>query len=234
MFKIRKSAIISKRNFSTLKDVLKAKIQVERENIKMMKKNYGEKIIDNVTVNKCLNGSRNIKSIFWEPSLLDENKGICFRDNSIEECQKKLPSFKKDGQMMPESMFWLLITGDIPSKEQVDSLKKELLVRSYLPDNVIMTLQSLPKETHPMNALSLGLMLCQNESHFKKSYENNVSKVDYWEYAYQDILNIIAKLPVIASVIYRNKYHNDINVLNQDKNIDYSGNFCKILGFEDE
>tara|TARA_Y100000991_G_scaffold210094_1_gene190992 strand:- start:384 stop:1433 length:1050 start_codon:yes stop_codon:yes gene_type:complete len=131
-------------------------------------------------------------------------------------------------------MFWLLITGKIPSKDDIESLKKDLFVRSYLDDNIIDTLKSLPKDTHPMTAFSLGIMLCQRDSHFKKAYENKVSKEDYWEYAYDDIINIIAKIPVIASTIYRNKYYNDFNTLKQNKNLDYSANFCTMLGFDDE
>ena len=97
MLKIFKGTKFPKRYFSTLKETLQKQIPIEKEKIKMIKKDYGEKIIDQVTVNKCLNGSRDIKSIFWEPSLLDANKGICFRNYSLEECQEKLPKFKKDG-----------------------------------------------------------------------------------------------------------------------------------------
>ena len=234
MLRVIRNSKISKRYFTTLKETLQKKIPLEIQKISDIKTIYGDKIIDNVTVNKCLNGSRDIKSIFWEPSLLDANKGICFRGNSIEECQQKLPTFNENGQMMPEAMLWLLITGDIPSKEQTESLKQELLLRSYLSDNVTNFLHSLPKDIHPMNAFSSALMMCQSESQFKKAYENKVGKKEYWEYVYNDILNIIAKLPVIASTIYRNKYHNDYNCVKQDKNLDYSGNFCRMLGFDNE
>ena len=234
MLKIFKGTKFPKRYFSTLKETLQKQIPIEKEKIKMIKKDYGEKIIDQVTVNKCLNGSRDIKSIFWEPSLLDANKGICFRNYSLEECQEKLPKFKKDGEIIPEAMFWLLITGKIPSDNNIKSLRKELFVRSYLDDNIIDILKSLPKDTHPMTAFSLGIMLCQRDSHFKKAYENKVSKEEYWEYAYNDIINIIAKIPLIASTIYRNKYYNDYNTIKQNKQLDYSANFCTMLGFDDE
>lgn len=160
MLRVIRNSKISKRYFTTLKETLQKKIPLEIQKISDIKTIYGDKIIDNVTVNKCLNGSRDIKSIFWEPSLLDANKGICFRGNSIEECQQKLPTFNENGQMMPEAMLWLLITGDIPSKEQTESLKQELLLRSYLSDNVTNFLHSLPKDIHPMNALSSALMMC--------------------------------------------------------------------------
>ena len=233
MLKILQRTKVSKRYLSTLKETLRQQIPVEIEKIKLIKKDHGEKIIDKVTVNKCLNGSRDIKSIFWEPSLLDSNKGICFRNYSLEECQEKLPTFKKNGEIIPEAMFWLLITGRIPSGGDIESLRKELFVRSYLDDNIVDTLKSLPKDTHPMTAFSLGIMLCQRDSHFKKAYENKVNKEEYWEHAYNDIINIIAKIPLIASTIYRNKYFNDYSPLKQNKDLDYSANFCTMLGFDD-
>tara|TARA_Y100000991_G_scaffold210094_1_gene190993 strand:- start:1575 stop:1742 length:168 start_codon:yes stop_codon:yes gene_type:complete len=55
MLKIFKSPKISKRYFSTLKEILKKQIPFEKEKIKLIKNTYGEKVIDQVTVNKCLN-----------------------------------------------------------------------------------------------------------------------------------------------------------------------------------
>ena len=95
MLKIFKSPKIPTKYFSTLKEILRNQIPFEKEKIKLIKKTYGEKVIDQVTVNKCLNGSRDIKSIFWEQSLLDPDKGISFRNYSLEECQGKLPTFKE-------------------------------------------------------------------------------------------------------------------------------------------
>ena len=113
-------------------------------------------------------------------------------------------------------------------------LRLELQQRSKLPNHVIEFIRNLPKNTHPMNALSCALSLCQSESEFMKAYQNGVNKTEYWKYTYEDIMNIIAKLPVMASMIYRSKYHDDMNVPTINTRLDYAGNFCTMMGFDNE
>ncbi|CAF4855641.1 unnamed protein product, partial [Rotaria magnacalcarata] len=43
-------------------------------------------------------------------------------------------------------------------------------------------------------------------SKFAKAYSDNVPKSKYWEYIYEDSMDLIAKLPTIAAIIYRNLY----------------------------
>jgi len=44
-------------------------------------------------------------------------------------------------------------------------------------------------------------------------------------------MNLIAKLPTIAAIIYRNLYA-DGKVAAIDPNLDWSANFCNMLGFD--
>lgn len=46
-------------------------------------------------------------------------QGIRFRGYSIPECQKLLPKAPGGEEPLPEGLFWLLITGQIPTEEQV-------------------------------------------------------------------------------------------------------------------
>lgn len=39
-----------------------------------------------------------------------------------------------------------------------------------------------------------------------------MKKKDYWEYAYEDSMNLIARLPRIAAYIYRKKYKGDVHI----------------------
>lgn len=55
----------------------------------------------------------------WETSVLDPDEGIRFRGLSIPEIQKALPAAEGGNEPLPEGLFWLLITGDIPTKAQV-------------------------------------------------------------------------------------------------------------------
>ena len=41
---------------------------------------------------------------------------------------------------------------------------------------------------------------------FAAAYARGVSKAAYWEYAYEDSMDLLAKLPTVAAMIYRNLY----------------------------
>ena len=62
---------------------------------------------------------RGIKGLVYETSLLDENEGILFRGKTIPECQAQLPRAKGGEEPLPEGLFWLLVTSEIPTQEQV-------------------------------------------------------------------------------------------------------------------
>lgn len=62
---------------------------------------------------------RGIKGLVCETSVLDADEGIRFRGYSIPECQKLLPKAPGGTEPLPEGIFWLLITGEIPTEAQV-------------------------------------------------------------------------------------------------------------------
>lgn len=64
-------------------------------------------------------GMRGIKGLVCETSVLDPEEGIRFRGYSIPECQKLLPKAKGGEEPLPEGLFWLLVTGEIPTEAQV-------------------------------------------------------------------------------------------------------------------
>ena len=189
--------------------------------------------IGEVTVDQCIGGARGVKCMLWETSNLDAEEGIRFRGLTIPECQAVLPTFSGkagDGEPMLESLLWLLLTSEVPTKEQVDTLTVELHERSGLPDHVVTILNSLPKHMHPMTQFTIGLNACQTESKFAKAYADGCPKTDYHIHALEDILDVIAKLPEIAAIVYRNTYHDGI--VTKDTSLDYSGNFCRMLGYD--
>ena len=69
-------------------------------------------------------GMRGIRGLVTETSVLDPDEGIRFRGFSIPECQEKLPRAPGGEEPLPEGLFWLLLTGEIPSKEQVEAVTK--------------------------------------------------------------------------------------------------------------
>lgn len=189
--------------------------------------------IGEVTIDQCIGGARGVKCMLWETSNLDANEGIRFRGLTIPECQKVLPTYSGvagDGEPLLESLLWLLLTGDVPTKEQVDTLTAELHARSQLPSHVVPLLNSLHKDMHPMTQFTIGLNAAQTDSNFAKAYAQGVHKSEYHKFVLEDVLDVIAKLPEIAATIYRNVYHD--GVVNKDTSLDYSGNFCRMLGYD--
>ncbi len=185
-----------------------------------------------MTIDQLVGGARSVKCMLWETSNLDPNEGIRFRGLTIPECQAVLPTYSGrpgNGEPLLESILWLLLTGEVPTKEQVDTLTNDLKERSELPAHVLPLLKALPKDMHPMTQLTIGLNACQTESHFAKAYAVGVSKSNYHLYALEDILGVIAKLPEMAAAIYRNVYFD--GVIQKDTTLDYAGNFCRMLGY---
>jgi len=170
--------------------------------------------------------------MLWETSNLDPVEGIRFRGYTIPELQKLLPAYEKGGEPLPEALIWLLLTSEVPTKAQCDELTAELHKRSALPAHVEQMMRALPHKTmHPMTQFSMGLLACQTESKFAQAYRDGVHKSKYWEYAYEDIIDVIAKLPTIAALVYRCTYKD--GVVKGDKSLDWSGDFCRQLGMTD-
>jgi citrate synthase len=119
--------LFSKRFKATksLHDTLKGQIPAKQEALKQLKNKYGDRVLGEVTVEQCIGGGRDVKSIFYETSLLDAQEGIRFRGYSIPELQEKLPTFKGPaghGEPIPEALIWLLLTSEIPSVHQTRQL----------------------------------------------------------------------------------------------------------------
>lgn len=179
-------------------------------------------------------GMRGIKGLVCETSVLDQDEGIRFRGYSIPECQKLLPKAKGGAEPLPEGLFWLLMTGDVPTEAQVKSLSKEWAKRAALPQHVVTFLNNLPSTVHPMTQFSAASTILNSESKFAQAYADGVHKTKYWEYVYEDSMDLIAKLPVIAATIYRNTFKDGKGIGSIDPNLDWSANFVKMLGFNNE
>ena len=66
-------------------------------------------------------GMRGIKGLVTETSVLDPDEGIRFRGHSIPDCQQVLPKAPGGEEPLPEGLFWLLATGNIPTNDQVSA-----------------------------------------------------------------------------------------------------------------
>lgn len=228
---------VAKNHMSTksLQEVLRDQIPAKQEALKKLKKDYGHLSLGEVTVDQCIGGGRDVKCMYYETSLLDAQEGIRFRGYSIPELQAKLPTFKGpagQGEPIPEALIWLLLTSEIPTIEQTRSLTAELRARAKLPAHVEPLIRSLPKTMHPMTQLSLALLACQTDSKFAAAYEKGVNKSKYWESTLEDVLDVIAKLPEIAALIYRCTFKDGKITKDTSGTLDYSASFNRMLGYD--
>lgn len=174
---------------------------------------------------------RGMKAMLYDTSLLDAQEGITYNGgHSIPDLCAKAPKAIKDGEPLPEAIFWLLVTGQFPSQAELADFQAELQKHSVLPKDTIDLIKSFPKDTHPMTQLSMAILSLQRNSAFAEAYRNGVKKAEYWRYYLQDSVDLIAKLPAIAARIYRHTYFND-NYIEANPSLDWAGNYASMLGY---
>lgn len=87
----------------------------------------------------------------------DSEEGIRFRGKTIPECQQLLPKASGGSEPLPEGLFWLLLTGEVPTSEQVAELSKDWAARAAIPEFVEELLDRCPPTLHPMSQFSLAV-----------------------------------------------------------------------------
>lgn len=215
----------------TLKKRFAEKAAALREQANELKK-HSEHKLGEYNIGQVMGGMRGMIGLTYETSALDPEEGIRFRGYSIPELRVKLPKTEGGKEPLPEGIFYLMLFNELPSKEDVDMVTREWQERANVPQHVFDTLDSLPKETHPMSQFTIGVMALQNESKFAKAYRDGVSKAEYWEYMYEDVMDLIGRLPRLAAYIYRRTYKNDEHIA-PDTSMDWAGNFAHMLGYND-
>jgi len=218
---------------ATLKETLAAKIPPMRDRVVKLMKEHGDKVMSEVTVSQIYGGMRGVKCLVCETSALDPMEGIRFRGYNIPELQQKLPKAPGGEEPLPEGLFYLMLTGELPSEDDVRAITEEWRKRSEVPKHVFDTLDSLPKDTHPMTQFCIGILAMQPESVFADRYRKGMSKMEYWDPAYEDVMNLLAKLPTVAAYIYRRSYK-DGKRIPADPKLDWGGNYAHMMGVENE
>ncbi|KIY43033.1 citrate synthase [Fistulina hepatica ATCC 64428] len=201
--------------------------------VKAVRSEHGQKAFGPVIVDQLYGGMRGLPALIWDGSVLDAEEGIRFRDRTIPEIQEALPSAPGGTEPLPEGLFWLLLTGEIPTNEQVTQLSKLFAQHSALPEFVEKLIDTCPTTLHPMSQFSLAVTALNHDSAFAKAYHEGIHKRDYWDPTFDDAINLIAKLPAIAGRIYNNVYRNRKATPAIDASKDYAWNLSHLLGFSD-
>jgi citrate synthase len=214
-----------------LKEKFLAKSQPAAAEVKSIIKEKGDFVLGTYTVAQAYQGMKGIVGLVTETSKLDPEEGIRFRGYSIPELQAKLPKAPGGTEPLPEGIFYLMLIGELPTEQDVINISNDWARRAIVPKHVFDVIDELPQATHPMTQFVIGVMAMQTESVFAAAYKKGVNKKEYWNYAYEDSMNLIARLPRIAAYIYRRKYKGGVHI-EPDHQLDWAANFAHMMGYE--
>lgn len=214
---------------SSLKKKLAALIPAKQDEVRSIIKENGEHALSEITVAQAYGGMRGVKCMVTETSALDAQEGIRFRGYSIPEIQKLLPRADGDDSPLPEGLFYLLLTGEIPTAEEVAEISATWRQNERLPEQVSRVLDSMPTDAHPMTQLSLGILAMQPDSIFARRYSEGLSKSEFWEVLFDDSMVLLGRLPSLAAYIYRRSFHGGKHVDPLEAEADWAANLAHML-----
>ena len=209
---------------SVLHTALNEQAATLRTRKKEILEQYADTNIASVTPNHVFGGMRGVPALICETSTVSADEGLRIRNIPIMELTDRTP----------EETFWLLLTGSLPTAEELSALQDVFAKYYQIPQYVVDTLKAMPKDSHPMAMLSVALLTMERESEFRKAYDEGVGKDDLWKSLVNDGARLIASMPGIAAAIYRIRFNKGeiIKPLTDDK--DMSNNFAHMLGVSDD
>jgi citrate synthase len=207
----------------SLKETLAQQIPGLRDEIRALVKGNADKVVSQVTVAQQYGGMRGVKGLICDTSLVEPDIGLSIRGTSILDLADKLP----------EEIFWLLCTGDLPNAEDLKGLQQEYSARATVPSYVWDVLKAMPKDSHPMVMLDTAILIMQRESEFNKAYSTGtLAKANYWEPILEDSLTLLARLTGVAAGVYRIRFDKG-DLINPNPDLDWGANYAHMLGIPD-
>ena len=205
-----------------LQEALSKKIPAWQEDLKKILDENGTKVISEVTIAQAAKGMRGVKSMICDTSAVSADEGLIIRGYPILQITDKLP----------EEVFYLLLTGDLPDQLQLSDLQNQLRAHQNVPDYVWEVLDAMPENSHPMTMLSVAIQSMRVESLFVEKFNKGTPKNEYWKWILDDGIKLIGALPSIAAFIYRKITKNNDRI-DPDVNLDWAGNYAYMLGINE-
>ena len=157
-------------------------------------------------------GYKNTGSCESAITFLDGEKGILrYRGYSIEELAEKADFLE---------VAFLLIFGELPTKEQRDRFHSDIKAQSVVDEDVKKILDAFPKSAHPMGVIS---SLTSALTAFNPSSVN----VDSEEDMYKSVVRILGKFPVLVAWTLRKKQGLPLDY--GDNSLGYVENILKMM-----
>ncbi len=216
-----------------LREKIAAQLPAWRTRVQSLVEKHGAVVVDQVTVSQVYGGMRDLKALVTDISYVDPLRGITLRGLSVPEVLEKLP--KLPGCQMPYvgGLYFLLLTGEVPSRQEAEAVEAEWARRAEVPSYVFEVLRAMPASAHPMTLLSMAVLSMQGTSEFVRRYQAGMGREEYWKATLEDALNLTARLPVIAAFIYRMKFRGDTTPPSYRADGDYGANFARMMGVAD-
>jgi citrate synthase len=115
---------------------------------------------------------------------------------------------------------YLLIHGELPTRQQLDTWVHETTIHTFVHENVKEFMQGFRYDAHPMGMLlaSVGAL---------STFYPEASKIKDAEARYAQIIRLIAKMPTLAAFAYR--HNRGMPYVYPDNDLSYAGNFLGML-----
>jgi len=207
---------------ANLFELLSEKIPGWQEEAKAILETKGDNVISEVTVRQAYGGMRGIKGLVCDTSAVSPDSGLIIRGRPLLEIT----------DILPEEVFFLLLTGDLPDDAALKDLQDQLSKHAEVPAYVWDVLKAMPKDSHPMAMFNTGILAMENESVFRKEYDAGIKKQDYWKAILEDGIRLVAKLPALGAGVYRIRYGKGA-LIDPDQTLDWGANFAHMLGIDD-
>lgn len=207
---------------SDLLNILAEKIPKWREEALGLIHEKGDAVISEVSVSHAYAGMRGIKGLICDTSSVSAETGLIIRGRPLLDIK----------HLLPEEVFFLLVTGDLPSEEDLEDLQHQLSQNNHVPDHVWNVLYAMPKDSHPMTMMNVSILALQGESKFKNKYSEGIRKQDQWKSYLEDGIALIAKIPSLAAGIYRMRFGKG-DPIPPDNSLDWGANYGHMLGLTD-
>jgi citrate synthase len=157
-------------------------------------------------------GYKNTGSCESAITFLNGEKGVLrYRGYAIEDLADKADFLE---------VAYLLIFGELPTKEQLDKFHSDINAQSHVDEDVKKILDGFPKSAHPMGVLS---SLTSALIAFNPSSVN----VESEEEMYNAIVRIMGKFPVLTAWAYRKRAGLPLDY--GDDSLGYVDNFLKMM-----
>ncbi|XP_043267634.1 probable citrate synthase 2, mitochondrial [Venturia canescens] len=187
-----------------LKEAVREKIPLHYDLLRKLRSQHGSTVISRITIDDIYEGLKGVNTLVRETCEADSTFGLRYRGLTLSEVLALLP--RHSNAPSPEAVFWLLLTGDVPTYEQTASLvedwnlrrqrQKKWWLQSGDGSFVGRIFKAFPKYVTPLTKLSVVLSAFNaTEKGLNEIGTTRNMSYDSWEKTYEEGMELLAILP---------------------------------------